>query len=86
MAGSVTKEYASKQTLSHCVLVPDKASKRRCSIPTASFDNAVRAQARIGLLLSFNKLGASRIAWLGVAALDKGATIAFEPRLDPDNS
>jgi len=36
---------------SRAVRVRGKASKRRCSTPTASFDNAVRGRAQHGLSL-----------------------------------
>ncbi len=67
-------------TLSRRVFAHGKASKRRCSTPTASFDNAVREQTHDGLPLNIKKIGATRITQLGVAALDKGWAIACTPR------
>ncbi len=59
-----------------------KASKRRCSHSTASFDNAVRRRACGGPSFIINLLGAKRMARLCVAALGKGTPLACEPRLD----
>ena len=73
-------------TLSRRVFAHGKASKRRCSTPTASFDNAVREQTHDGLSLNIKRLGATRMAQLGVAALDKGWAIVCEPRLDLSHS
>jgi hypothetical protein len=40
--------------------------------PAASFDNAVREQTHDGLSLNIMRIGATSVALLGVAALDKG--------------
>jgi hypothetical protein len=64
----VTQEIAFSRSVPAC----SKAAKRRCSLPTASFDNAVCRQAHCGLFFKINLLGASSQPLLGVAALDKG--------------
>ncbi|MES9939284.1 MAG: hypothetical protein ABW104_00100 [Candidatus Thiodiazotropha sp. 6PLUC2] len=75
-----TNQAIDIDTLSRRVFAHGKASKRRCSTPTASFDNAVREQTHDGLSLNIIRLGATSVAQLGVAALDKGWAI---PSLAP---
>jgi hypothetical protein len=82
----LTNQNKSIRTLSRSVFAHGKASKRRCSTPTTSFDYAVREQTHYGLSLKIKKLGATRMAQLGVAALDKGWAIVCEPRLDLSHS
>jgi hypothetical protein len=48
----ITNQAIDINTLSRRVFAHGKASKRRCSTPTASFDNAVREQTRDGLSLN----------------------------------
>ena len=77
-----TNQNISIPTLSRRVFALGKASKRRCSTSTASFDNAVREQTHDGLSLNIKRLGATSMAQLGVATLDKDWAIACESRLD----
>jgi hypothetical protein len=44
-----TNQAISINTLSRRVFAYGKAPKRRCSTPTASFDNVVREQTHFGL-------------------------------------
>jgi len=62
--------------------VRGKASKRRCSHSTASFDNAVRGRACGSPSFEIHWLGATRMARFCVAALGKGMALPGEPRLD----
>jgi hypothetical protein len=48
----VTNQAIDINTLSRRVFTHGKASKRRCSTPTASFDNAFREQTHDGLSLN----------------------------------
>jgi hypothetical protein len=48
----LTNQAIDINTLSRRVFAHGKASKRRCSTPTASFDNAVRDQTHDGLSLN----------------------------------
>jgi hypothetical protein len=59
-------------TLSRSVFARGKVSKRRYSIPRTSFDNAVGERTHGGLSLNIKRLGATRMAQLGVSALDRG--------------
>ena len=79
---TITNQAISINTLSRRVFAHGKALKRRCSTPTASFNNVVREQTHDGLSIDIIRLGATSVAQLGVAALDKGGAIAGEPRLD----
>jgi hypothetical protein len=81
-----TNQAIDINTLSRRVFAHGKASKRRCSTPTTSFDNAVCRPVRCGLSIKINLLGASRMPLLWVVTLDKGTTIACESRLDQGHS
>jgi hypothetical protein len=78
-----TNQAIDIDTLSRCVFAHGKASKRRCSTPTASFDNSDREQTHNGLSLNIIRIEATSVAQLGVAALDKGLAIAGTPRKCP---
>ncbi|MEJ2396510.1 MAG: DUF1488 family protein [Candidatus Thiodiazotropha sp.] len=51
----LTNQAIDINTLSRRVFAHGKASKRRCSTSTASFDNAVREQTHDGLSLKYHK-------------------------------
>jgi hypothetical protein len=67
---------------SQCELAYNKASKRHCSTPTVSFDNAVCRPTHTGQSIKIIMLGVSSSPLLGVVALGNGTTITREPRLD----
>jgi hypothetical protein len=82
-APGIINPAAKYVVFSHREPAHGKASERRCSYSTASFDNAVHEQAHDDLAyLLTNRLGATDKHQPRVATFTNGITIGCKPRLD----